>query len=409
MSLELFEFKKHIKELATKRARHTELISVYIPPGTELAKVINQIKDEQGTATNIKSTTTRKNVTTALERLVQHLRLFKKVPEHGLAVFSGNTSQTEGRDNFEIFSIIPPQPIRIRTYLCEQRFFLDPLFEMAEVTDIYGLIVLEKSGAAIGLLKGTNIDMVQDLKSMVPGKFRAGGQSSVRFAHVRENLANDFYKKIGEEASKIFLNTKNLKGIILGGAGPSKEEFESGDFMHHEVKKKILGVKDVGYLGMEGLRELVARSEDLLAGADITKERTLMAEFMKRLSIGGLVAYGEEEVRRAFDLNAIDTLLISDKTERLRLQIKCSSATCDYARGETIETTLDQFYFKLRNEKCPKDGGALSVESSKDVIEELAERIEVAGGKVELISSDTNEGEQLFNLGGIGALLRFRI
>lgn len=409
MSLELFEFKKHIKELAAKRARHTELISVYIPPGTELAKVMNQIKDEQGTASNIKSTSTRKNVTTALERLVQHLRLFKKVPEHGLAVFSGNTSEIEGRDNFEIFSVIPPQPLRTRVYLCEQRFFLDPLFEMAEQQDVYGLIVVERGGATVGILKGTNIDVVQDVKSIVPGKFRAGGQSSVRFAHVRENLANDFYKEVGEVASAVFMNLKGLKGVIIGGPGPSKDEFESGEFLRREIREKVIGVKDVGSDGEAGLRELVARSEDLLANAEITKERTLMNEFLKRLATGGLVAYGEEEVRRAIELNAVDTLLISDKTERLRVKIRCGSQTCGHAAEETIDTNLDSFNFRIRNRQCPKCGAGLSVAESRDIIEELAERMEAAGAKVELISSETSEGEQLFNLGGIGALLRFRI
>lgn len=405
----MFEFKKHLKELASKRARHTELISVYIPPETELAKVINQLKDEQGTASNIKSTSTRKNVQTALERMVQHLRLFKKVPEHGLAVFSGNTSEKEGRDNFEIFSIIPPQPVRIRTYLCEQKFFLDPLFEMAEVTDVYGLIIIELGGATIGLLKGTHIDVVQDVKSIVPGKFRAGGQSSVRFAHVRENLANDFYKEVGEIASTVFQNTKNLRGVIIGGAGPTKETFESGDFLRREIKNLVIGVKDVGADGEAGLRELVARSEDLLANSEITKERTLMNEFLKRLATGGLVAYGEEEVRKAIEMNAVDTLLISDRTERVRILVKCQNTSCQYSRGETIDTNLDSYYFKLKNESCPSCGSSLAVSESRDVIEELAETMERLGGKVELISSETTEGEQLFNLGGIAALLRFRI
>lgn len=409
MGLEMFEFKKHLKELASKRARHTELITVYIPPGTELAKVIGQLKEEQGTASNIKSTATRKNVQTALERMVQHLRLFKSVPEHGLAVFSGNTSEKEGRDNFEIFSIIPPMPVRIRTYLCEQKFFLDPLYEMVEAVDVYGLVVVERGGAAIGLLKGTHIDYVQDIKSIVPGKFRAGGQSSVRFAHVRENLTNDFYKEVGEVANGVFSATKNLKGIIIGGPGPSKEEFERGEFLTREMQKKVLGVKDIGTDGEAGLRELVARSEDLLANAEITKERSLVNELLRRLATGGLVAYGEGEVRKAIEMNAVETLLVSDKTERIRVSIKCQNSSCDFSKEATIDTNLDSYYFKLKNEACPKCSSSLGVAGSRDIIEELAETMEKVGAKVELISSETPEGEQLFNLGGIAALLRFRI
>ena len=51
---------KQLKFLSKIRGRHTELVSVYIPAGYEISKVAAQIKDEQGTATNIKSKNTRK-------------------------------------------------------------------------------------------------------------------------------------------------------------------------------------------------------------------------------------------------------------------------------------------------------------------------------------------------------------
>ena len=84
------DLKKFVKELEQYKGRHTELVTIYVPAGYELVKIIQQLQQEQGTATNIKSASTRKNVTDALERMVQHLRLFKKTPENGLAVFSGN-------------------------------------------------------------------------------------------------------------------------------------------------------------------------------------------------------------------------------------------------------------------------------------------------------------------------------
>ena len=61
--------KHFLKEVDSIRGRHTELISVYIPAGYDINAKINQLQQEQGTATNIKSTTTRKNVQEALENL----------------------------------------------------------------------------------------------------------------------------------------------------------------------------------------------------------------------------------------------------------------------------------------------------------------------------------------------------
>lgn len=387
--------------MAGKRARHTELISVYIPPGYELAKVMNQLKQEQGTASNIKSTGTRKNVTGALEKLVQHLRLFKSVPKNGLAAFSGNTSTTGG-DDFELFSIIPPLPIKTRMYLCEQKFFLDPLWEMTMPTEVYGLIVIERGGATVALLKGKRIEIVQDIRSMVPGKFKAGGQSSVRLANVRENLANDFYKKVGDAASEVFAPIKELKGVILGGAGPTKEEFLNGDFMHHSLK--VIAVKDVGSDGEAGINELVDRSADVLDKEEVTREKNLVNELLRRLAKNEPVAYGEEEVRRALEAKAVETLLLSEDLEKVRVRLKCNCK--DY--WETTDN-LEAFRNRMKGRACEDCGALRQIVETKDIISELSGAAETAGVTVELISTETPEGRQLRELGGVAAFLKFKI
>ncbi|HHN81453.1 MAG TPA: peptide chain release factor 1, partial [Methanomicrobia archaeon] len=61
-------FKKQLDALKNIKGRNTELVSVYVPAGYEISKVAQQLRDEQGTATNIKSKSTRKNVLGALEK-----------------------------------------------------------------------------------------------------------------------------------------------------------------------------------------------------------------------------------------------------------------------------------------------------------------------------------------------------
>ncbi len=405
MGVELFEFKKKVKELASKRARHTELVSVYIPQGYELSKIVNQLKQEQGTATNIKSTSTRKNVQAALERMIQHLRLFKKTPDHGMAIFSGNVAERQGFQDVQVYSIIPPQPVRTKIYLCDQKFHLGPLKEMLAPSDVYGLLILERGGASIGLLKGKRIDLVRNIKSMVFGKFKAGGQSAARIARVRENLTGDFFKKVAEASREVFGNVDNLHGIILGGAGPAKEEFHRGDYLQTDIAKKIIGVRDIGADGRAGLEELVERSKDLLAKAEVTKELALVKEFLGRLAKNGAVAYGEADVRKALDANAVDLLLISEALEKYRVTLRCLSCK------KTFEETTDhigKFRTQIKSRKC-ECGSPLKIEKEQDLIEQLIEQAETLGTKVELISTDTGEGQQLFQLGGLGALLRYKL
>ena len=126
------KLKRAIAELASHRGRHTELVSVYVPAGYDLNKIIGHLQQEQGTAENIKSASTRKNVISALERMIQHLKLFTKTPENGIVAFSGNVAEREGQLDVRVWSLEPPIPLNIRIYRCDKEFVLDPLKEMLE-------------------------------------------------------------------------------------------------------------------------------------------------------------------------------------------------------------------------------------------------------------------------------------
>ena len=190
--------KKMIRELKSFKAPHTEFVSVYIPAGYEITKIINHLAEEQGTASNIKSSSTRKNVQSALERMIQHLRGFKRTPENGLAVFSGNVAAAEGKQDIRIWSMEPPIPLNIRIYRCDKNFVTDVLEDMMMQHRVYGLVVMDRRDANLALLKGKTIIHLQKTHSEVPGKFKAGGQSAARFARIREGAVKDHYKKIAE-------------------------------------------------------------------------------------------------------------------------------------------------------------------------------------------------------------------
>jgi len=171
-----YKLKKFIKNLDSIRASHTEFISVYIPKGYELNKIIKHLEEEQGTASNIKSKVTKTNVIDSLERMIRHLRLYKRTPPNGLAVFSGNLAAKEGKKDFKVFSIEPPIPLNTRLYRCDQTFVLDLLHDQLEHHESYGLIVLDKREANTGLLKGNSVIQLSKLTSGVPGKYKTGGQ-----------------------------------------------------------------------------------------------------------------------------------------------------------------------------------------------------------------------------------------
>jgi peptide chain release factor subunit 1 len=407
---EQYKFKKMLDHLSSFKGRHTELISLYISAGYEISKVAQQIRDEQGTATNIKSTATRKNVLGALEKVSQHLTLFKQTPLNGLVIFCGNISDKEGVSDIQLFSFEPIEPLSTRIYRCDQEFVLDPLYDMLEVKEVYGLLIVERNEATVGLLKGKSIEMADYMTSGVPGKTRAGGQSAHRFERLRDAADQEFRKRIGEHANRIFLDQENLIGILVGGPGHTKNKFVDGGFLHHELRKKIIGIVDTSYNGEYGLRELVDRAGDILQDLELTRERELVQQFLKRLVNDEPVTYGEKEVRHALQIGAVDTVLLSEDVDLFRVTESCE--VCDFTKEVTISgDTLENMKEDLPSENCPQCGNVrLVIAEEKELLEDFSEMADATGAELELISTETEEGTQLYRaFGGIAALLRFKV
>ncbi|MFW5847059.1 MAG: peptide chain release factor 1, partial [Nanoarchaeota archaeon] len=169
------ELKEVVEQLKSIRGSHTELISVLVPADTDINTVQKQLEAEKSTAKNIKSTSTRKNVIEALEKIVRELKEMKKTPENGLALYCGNVSKDEGNTDIELWAIQPPKPLKMRTYRCDKEFVLEPLEEMLEVEELYGLLVMDRKEATIGILRGKLVEVLQKLTSGIPSKVRAGG------------------------------------------------------------------------------------------------------------------------------------------------------------------------------------------------------------------------------------------
>ncbi|MBI5148131.1 helix-turn-helix domain-containing protein [Candidatus Pacearchaeota archaeon] len=173
---EKLKLRKLVEQLEAIRGRHTQLVTVYIPAGANVINTAKQIEEEKSTAKNIKSTNTRKAVLDSLERISRHLKLFKVTPKNGLAIFCGNVSPIEGQEQIEVWSLEPPQPLKVKLYRCDQTFVLDPLKEMLEIQELYGLIAIERDHTTIGILEGKNINVLRKLTSGIPGKTEKGGQ-----------------------------------------------------------------------------------------------------------------------------------------------------------------------------------------------------------------------------------------
>ena len=268
-----YRFKKQLKALKEMRGQGTELISIYIPPYYNPIEVTSKLREEAGQAMNIKSKQTRKNVTGAIERLLHALKGFRAVPEHGIAFFCGNIN-----DKIELYSLTPPEPLTLQTYRCDSTFFTEPLEDLLEAKETYGLLVVDRREATIALLKGKSIKIVKHMHSQVPGKHRAGGQSSSRFESLIEIAAHAWFKKVGTLANMTF-SKQGVTVVLLGGPGPTKHSFLKGNFLSNEVKKKVEATIDTGYTDEAGIKDLMHNAEEITEKLEITKEKKILSVF----------------------------------------------------------------------------------------------------------------------------------
>lgn len=355
------ELEEFLESMKAHRGRATELISVYIPAGYDVNAVQRQLEAEKSTAKNIKSTSTRKNVSDSLDKIVRILKDYKVTPPKGMALFAGDVSQVESQSDIQSWEISPPEEIRVRLYRCDKEFVLEPLESMTEVSEIYALLVMDRKEATIGRLFGKSIEVLQKMSSGVPSKVRAGGQSSQRFHRITEGLTKEFYKRIAEEMKDLFYEEPKLKGILIGGPVPTKNEFVDGEYLPTKLREKIIGVKDQGDTSESGLQELVGLSQDVLANQEIVYEKKLLEKFFNSLGKDPkMTPYKYEDVKKALEFGAVELLIISKEFDRTKAN-------------------------------------------------ELKKIAGTMGTTIEVVSTETDEGDQFNKLSGIGAIQRFGI
>jgi len=411
--LKIFKTKKLIEDLKNKKGFHTELISVYIPHDRKISDVSNHLKNEVSESQNIKSKLTRKNVLDSISSLLGQLKNIKEVPENGLVMFSGAIPQsnTPGTEKNELYIVEPPDRVTTFRYHCASEFLLWPLEEMLTSKETYGLLVIGRKESAVGYIKGNIVEVVKEFTSGIHSKHSAGGQSQRRFERLNEEAEIAFYRRISDTVNEIFLGFEDLQGIFIGGPGPSKEKFVKDESLDYRLRDKILDVVDIGYGGVEGIRALIEKVKDQMENIKYIREKEAMQSFMKEISNeSGLATYGLEEIQRALNYGAVDTLLLSEKLDTYKIKLGCTN--CEYSETRIVkEKVLEKIKGDAQEEICPKcSSNSFKISEINSIIEDLGEIAESTGTNVEILSTETEEGEMLNStFGGIAAILRYKI
>lgn len=175
---------------------------------------------------------------------------------------------------------------------------------------------------------------------------------------INEELKKEYYHEIAK-----VLKEYDVDNILVAGPGFAKNTFYNFiSTQYPELKSKIL-VETISTTSRAGMNEVIKRGliNKIYAQSRVAKETQLIEKLLEEISKKGLAVYGIDEVKKALEYSAIDTLLVSDSL--------------------------------IRNHE----------------IEKIIDTTEELGGKVVIVSSEHDAGKQLKALGGIAGLLRFPI
>ncbi|HPW74229.1 MAG: mRNA surveillance protein pelota [Methanothrix sp.] len=209
------------------------------------------------------------------------------------------------------------------------------------------LALVEEGEATIGILRQFGVQMAAEI-STSSGK---GGGEDGRSSFMREVAGA--IDKIAQDGAE----------VILAGPGFAKDDLKKViDATYPDLAERI-ALDDASSIGRSGFQEVLRRGavKSVLESSRIAREAKLIEELFREISTDGRAAYGPEEVRKAISYGAVESLLVLD----------------DLARRGGMD----------------------------DIMREVGD----ARGKVVIFSSEFEPGDRLASLGGVAALLRFKI
>lgn len=179
-------------------------------------------------------------------------------------------------------------------------------------------------------------------------------------------------EKLGKVVAELMRldKEKNLDAIILASPIFWKDELLKAIREKSPELAKKCKLEDVSTGSKRGITELINRgvAEKILKAGRLQKEFKLIDNLLAEIAKNGLAEYGLKQVKKAVEAGAVKILLITDK------------------------------FISKQREK-----------GTYEKIEKLIDKVEQAKGEVHVLDSKNEAGSKLDGLGGIAAILRFKL
>ena len=185
---------------------------------------------------------------------------------------------------------------------------------------------------------------------------------------VDENVKKgNFYHAIIEKMEE-YIERHKIKQVILASPAFWKEDLVK-EIKNIELKQKLI-LATCSSVTKNGIEEVLKRPEvrEALRQERAAKEINKVEELFAEIAKNNLAAYGIAQTKKAADIGAVKELLVTDNFIQ--------------------KSRMEDFYNSVEN---------------------IMKTVDKAKGEVEIISSEHEAGRKLDGLGGIAAILRFKL
>jgi len=409
-AIAIWRLKRTIEELEAFSGSGTSVISLLIPPGEQISAITNMLAGEYGTASNIKSRVNRNAVLAAITSASNRLKLYNRLPPNGLALFCGEI-EDRGKIQKVVIDLTPYKPISNFIYLCDSRFHTEHLRELLTNDDAYGFIIMDGHGTLWGTVSGNSRQIIQRFLVDLPKKHGRGGQSSVRFARLREESRHHYVTKVAEMSVKNFINPQTnrptVKGLVLAGSADFKNVLALSDAFDVRLKSIVCAQIDINYGGEMGFNQAIDLVSDTLKDIKLMQEVRHISDFLENIATDSKkFAFGIIDTTRCLEMSSVEKLLVWEDLPHHRVVFrdpaKPDGTIIRYYNKEQMED-ISNFVDKATGEKY-------DVLSDDLLAEWLVDNYRGFGCRLEFVSDKSSEGAQFVHgFGGIGAILRWQV
>ena len=308
-----------------------------------------------------------------IKRIEEHLENKDATTGQALAIFASSRS--------ELFEVIPlDAPIAEHALFISSVPHLYPLARVVENYPRYAAVMLDTNKARIFVFGGET----EREKTIVGEKTRRtskGGWSQARYQRRADNFHLHHIKEVVETLERI-VRDEDIQHVVVAGADVAMPILR--EQLSKELTEKIveIGPHEDGESGSFVERTLAAlREKD--AETDVEKVQELMDAWKS----GGLGVAGPEATLSAFQLGQVDELIITGSPDVLKPVQKLPE---DAAPGDVQAVTSNPVEADERQLKLS---------------DELVTRAQQTAARIRFIE----DASLLADVGGVGALLRFRI